>query len=364
MASPFAITKDEVSASLFVVTETWFDNYRALMSRVEKDALAGQPEKVALVSALSFVKDTSSLAKDHLPVKSVKAFLGSPKFGIPLFVIDFAAKAYEAHWKNLEARANAQKGAMYTTIFVDYLQKLTDIENRITSFAWYQSILDQAHGYLSKCEFSSPSGKNDGHIRTLVNLFLINLGVVPKTKDLYENMRNGFGHTIQKAKAIFECSHNQPQPLFRGAPVLPDFMPAIAFSATKKTVPVDAQEKFQSGFNFLDKYRRSGWKIVQSNASISTDEKKFQDNVLALAGMAEIKVIDYAIVTNPLLGGKTYEMKVCWVWKRQDAERMAFTKDSKPPQISQSEFSAALYTAAKELKNFGYDITIKLKPKP
>lgn len=80
--------------------------------------------------------------------------------------------------------------------------------------------------------------------------------------------------------------------------------------------------------------------------------------------MAEIKVIDYLIVTNPLLGGKTYEMKVCWVWKRQDAERMAFTKDSKPPQISQSEFSAALYTAAKELKNFGYDITIKLKPKP
>lgn len=68
MASPFAITKDEVGVSLFVVTETWFDNYRALMSRVEKDALAGQPEKVALVSALSFVKDTSSLAKDHLPV--------------------------------------------------------------------------------------------------------------------------------------------------------------------------------------------------------------------------------------------------------------------------------------------------------
>ena len=155
MASPFAITKNEVSASLFVVTETWFDNYRDLMSRVEKDALAGQPEKVALVSALCFVKDTSSLAKDHLPVKSVNAFLGSPKFGIPLFVIDFAAKAYEAHWKNLEARANAQKGAMYTTIFVDYLQKLTDIENRITSFPWYQSILDQAHGYLSKCDFSS-----------------------------------------------------------------------------------------------------------------------------------------------------------------------------------------------------------------
>jgi hypothetical protein len=111
----------------------------------------------------------------------------------PFFVVDLAAKVYEAHWKNLEDRANAQKGAMYTTIFVDYLQKLTDIENRITSFPWYQSILDQAHGYLSKCEFSSLSGKNDGHIRTLINLFLINLGVVPKTKDLYQSMRDGFG---------------------------------------------------------------------------------------------------------------------------------------------------------------------------
>lgn len=114
----------------------------------------------------------------------------------------------------------------------------------------------------------------------------------------------------------------------------------------------------------MDKYRKLGWKIVESNANISTDEKKFQDDVLALAGMAEIKVIDYSIVTSPFTRGKTYEMKVCWVWKRQNAERMAVTKDSKPPQISQGEFRAALDNAAKELKNFGYDITNKLKPTP
>ena len=124
VATSFNITQNDVSESLLAVTETWFDNYRALMGTVEKDALAGLPKKVALVSALSFVKDTSSLAKDHFPKEAVRAFFGSSKFAVSLFVVDVASQAYEAHWKNLEARANSQKGAMYTTIFVDYLQKL------------------------------------------------------------------------------------------------------------------------------------------------------------------------------------------------------------------------------------------------
>jgi hypothetical protein len=141
-------------------------------------------------------------------------------------------------------------------------------------------------------------------------------------------------------------------------------MPAIIFSAKKNAVPVEALKTFQSGYDFLDKFRNLGWRIVVSDAKISKDGKQFQDAVLALAGIAEVKVIDYTIVTSPLTGAKTYEMKVCWVWKRQKTDRMAATKASKPPQISQSEFRAALASAAKELRHFGYDITMQPKSAP
>ena len=337
MEISFNITQNDVSESLFAVTETWFDNYRALMGTVERDALAGQPKKVALVSALSFVKDTSSLAKDHFPKEAVRAFFGSSKFAISLFVVDVASQAYEAHWKNLEARAKSQKEAMYTTIFVDYLQKLTEIENRITSFKWYQSILDQAYKYLSSIDFSSPAGKNDGHIRTLINLFLINLGVVPKTKDLYAEMRKGFGHTIQKAKAIFECSYHRPQRLLRGALTITNFMPAIAFSSTAREIPADALKTTQGKFDFLDKFSNLGWKIVISQSDITKQEKQFQDSVLALSGMANVKVIDYTIVSNPWMGSQMAEIKVCWVWKDQKSKSIAVNKDSTPPPISEVE---------------------------
>jgi hypothetical protein len=361
MAGTFAITKDEVSRSLFAVTETWFDNYRALIGKVEQDALNGQPEKVAIVSALSFIKDTSGLAKDHMPVESVKAFIGSPQFAISLFVIGVAAHAYDAHWKNLEARANCEKGAVYTTIFVNYLQKLTDIESRITSFPWYQSILDQAYGYLSKCEFSSPSDKNDGHIRTLINLFLINLGIVPKAKDLYNKMQNSFGRTIKNAKAIFECSYHQP--LRQSYP--PSSHSAIAFSAKENAVPAGALNKIQNeGLGFWRKYRKMSWQIVKSDChNISKDDKQFQDSVLALSGLAEVKVIDYMISASFGTGYNTYKMKMCWVWKRQGPTSIAVNQKSMPSQISDSKFRTALNSAAEELnKKFGYEIAIKSNP--
>ncbi|WP_321418718.1 hypothetical protein [uncultured Desulfobacter sp.] len=97
---------------------------------------------------------------------------------------------------------------------------------------------------------------------------------------------------------------------------------------------------------------------------ITKQEKQFQDSVLALSGMANVKVIDYTIVSNPWMGSQMAEIKVCWVWKDQKSKSIAVNKDSTPPPISEVEFSAALNTAVNELKSFGYDVTAKPKSKP
>lgn len=356
----FRVTEDDVKRSLKNVTGNWFDNYRALMSKIENDALKGLPEKVKLISALAFVKDASGLAKDHFPNEVVKTFLGATRFALSLFVIDFASQAYQTHWKSLEAKAAQTTDVMASSIFTDYLNKITEIENRITSYDWYRSILLQSRKYLGVIDFTTPFGrKDDGHIETFLNIFFERLGVVPDAKEIYNQMRKGFGKTIQNAKTIFSCSYHQPQALATGALALHDIPPAIAFSATHNTIPSEANKKWQRGLDFLEKYRKMGWQIVVSENLITTNDKKLQDSFMAQAGRAKIKVTNHFVLEKGLFpSGKASEMKVCWVMKTPHAKTAAM-KDSMPPKISANEFRAALDNSVKEMKGLGYILTFK-----